>query len=985
MTNDEIEKFVAEYDQKRPLYKDLSAAVRSVLEVCLKNDRYKYKADNREKDTDSLRKKLQKKTKADSSYAAKSLGDITDLAGCRILFYVESDIERFARTIHNEFEVLEHSDRYTDDGYNALHFIVRLKKERAALIEYAQFDGMVCEIQLTTILFHAWSEMEHDIVYKDADGLEEFDKRAYEAIRNRFKSVMKDHIKQASHDFEFIHKEAQRIKEGKRAFDAEFLQSIRNAADLNDMNQKLKLLAEYVSEFGDKTPQEFPIVQLMKETLERAETMKGQPIITPLGRLTGYGFNEIAKTALEILSTLRYWHTEGIFDLLVELSRSKNQVVKKQSLETLKRLTEYNLQIMKRAGYVVQKTISDRIQKWTEQELIRNFDALLVITGELLEPGFDGTEWVKENAVQFTSGPLSVNVGLKQIRQDTMSLLEKVFDLTRKTKEKLDVLHRLAHAMSTSHSGSSNEFNEIARESAKRIATFFVTLATRPENGLILHYLEEQAHWIKYRYGESEVPQVTELLKLLKANEEYQIFRVFFGRDGRFAPDFDHVKETQERKAKIDQFIKEVDASNFPAWRRRVLSILKECEPTERWLYAHMVDFLTEVAKRQPKLMIEFLQKDEKQLEQVRLDILSGIWQSDEKSAKRMLNGWIDADKYLVQCGFFFVYIKKIDASLFKKIFDKAKTKKDAGALNALVQSLTQNFGTYPDASAAFVELIRELTKHKNSWWVNYVWFHDGIIDNLDEKGMDVVLENLIFVRNVGYESEKILKTIAERYPLKVIKFFRTRISVEAKSRKRIFDANRYDAVPHNFHDLAEPLRKHADVVIPALLEWFNEKESKRSSLTSWDATHMISEIFPNFAEALETHMVALIEKQGIEAVDHILLLVNQYQGGAFLWNLCKEVVKRFHSHERYDLIKSSLFVNLAQSGVVSGEYGLAEAAEHKREDMRSWSDDGDPNVRKFLDEYAEYLEESAKNWRKRTDQEIAERQRRFDKRKGDE
>jgi ppGpp synthetase/RelA/SpoT-type nucleotidyltranferase len=975
MTNDEIEKFVAEYDQKRPLYKELSSAVRSILEVRLKNGAYKYQAGNREKGLDSLRKKLQKKAKIDPSYMAKTLGDITDLAGCRILFYVENHIELFARAIYDEFEVLEHSDRYTDDGYNALHFIVRLKKERAGLVEYAQFDGMVCEIQLTTILFHAWSEMEHDIIYKDADELENFDKRAYDAIRNRFKSVMKDHIKHASH-------EAQRIKEGRRAFDAEFLQSIRDATDLNDMHQKLKLLAEYVSEFGDKTPQEFPIVQLMKETLERAETMKGQPIITPLGRLSGYGFNEVAKTGIGILNTLRYWHTEGIFDLLVEFSRSKNSVVKQQSLETLKRLTEYNLQTMKRAGYMVQKVISDRIQKWSEQDLVQNLDSLLVIAGELLEPGFEGTEWVKENAMQFTSGPLSVNIGLKQIRQDTMGLLEKVFDLTHKTKEKQNILHKLVHAMSTSHSGSSDEFDELAREAAKRIAAFFVTLASRPENGFILHYLEEQAHWIKHRYGESEVPQISELLKLLKANDEYQIFRVLFGRDGRFAPDFDHTKEAQDRKAKIDQFIKEVDSSSFPAWRRRVLSILKECEPSERWLYAHMVEFLTEVAKRQPKLMIEFLKKDEKQLEQVRLDILWGIWQSDETAAKRILNGWIDANKYLTQCGFFFVYIKKIDAPLFKKIFNKARTKKDEKTLNALVQSLAQNFGTYPDAPAALVGLIRELTKRKNTWWVNSVWFHSGIIEKLDEEGINAVLENLIFVPNIGYESEKILKTIAERYPLKVIKFFRDRISREGKSRKRTFDVRRYDAVPHNFNDLAEALRKHAEVVIPALLEWLNEKEPRGGSLTRWDATHMLSEIFPNFAEALEKQMILLIEQKGIEAVDHIFLLLHQYEGGSFLWNLCKEIVKRLHDHERYDRIKSSLFANLSQSGVVMGEYGLAEAAERKREDMKSWSDDGDPNVRKFLDEYAEYLEESAKNLRKRTDQEIAERQRRFDSRK---
>jgi len=34
------------------------------------------------------------------------------------------------------------------------------------LSEYALFDKMKCEIQVRTILQHAWAEIEHDLVYK---------------------------------------------------------------------------------------------------------------------------------------------------------------------------------------------------------------------------------------------------------------------------------------------------------------------------------------------------------------------------------------------------------------------------------------------------------------------------------------------------------------------------------------------------------------------------------------------------------------------------------------------------------------------------------------------------------------------------------------------------------------------------------------------------------------------------------------------------
>jgi hypothetical protein len=48
------------------------------------------------------------------------------------------------------------------------------------LPEYARFAGLHCEIQVQTILNHAWSETSHDIIYKDNLG-PGFGKRALES------------------------------------------------------------------------------------------------------------------------------------------------------------------------------------------------------------------------------------------------------------------------------------------------------------------------------------------------------------------------------------------------------------------------------------------------------------------------------------------------------------------------------------------------------------------------------------------------------------------------------------------------------------------------------------------------------------------------------------------------------------------------------------------------------------------------------------
>lgn len=56
-------------------------------------------------------------------------------------------------------------------GYLSLHFIARLSDGRVELVEYRRFKGLRFEIQIRSILQHAWAEIEHDLGYKSASGV----------------------------------------------------------------------------------------------------------------------------------------------------------------------------------------------------------------------------------------------------------------------------------------------------------------------------------------------------------------------------------------------------------------------------------------------------------------------------------------------------------------------------------------------------------------------------------------------------------------------------------------------------------------------------------------------------------------------------------------------------------------------------------------------------------------------------------------------
>ena len=95
----------------------------------------------------------------------KDISDVTDLLGVRIVTFFSDDVDKVATLVKQMFRVdwknsVDKRKRHdlTSFGYNSLHYICRLREGEMSDIPF--------EIQMRTILQHAWSAMEHDIGYK---------------------------------------------------------------------------------------------------------------------------------------------------------------------------------------------------------------------------------------------------------------------------------------------------------------------------------------------------------------------------------------------------------------------------------------------------------------------------------------------------------------------------------------------------------------------------------------------------------------------------------------------------------------------------------------------------------------------------------------------------------------------------------------------------------------------------------------------------
>jgi putative GTP pyrophosphokinase len=184
-------KAIAEYQRLRPHYDEFAGVVRKILsEVFAARDLRVHSIEARAKEIESFGRKVLEPSDADPDEPKypNPLADITDLAGVRVITFFPRTLEKVGDIILSEFSVTEKSDKAQvllkeeKFGYASIHYLVRLKGNRTELLEYSRFKGLLAEIQVRTILQHAWAEIEHDIQYKSVDTIPS-------SIRRRFMSL----------------------------------------------------------------------------------------------------------------------------------------------------------------------------------------------------------------------------------------------------------------------------------------------------------------------------------------------------------------------------------------------------------------------------------------------------------------------------------------------------------------------------------------------------------------------------------------------------------------------------------------------------------------------------------------------------------------------------------------------------------------------------------------------------------------------------
>ncbi|MDF2438276.1 MAG: (p)ppGpp synthetase [Bacteroidota bacterium] len=157
--NDEYNRLQSQYSK---LGKNLEEALKSFLEA----EKIPYlSVYHRVKDFESYFEKVGRKNYKDP------FNETEDICGIRIICYYASDIEKIENIIKKELNVLESENKSDSLGlkefaYRSVHNIVKINDNWTATPNYRGLQNYKAEIQIRTILMHAWAEIEHKLNYK---------------------------------------------------------------------------------------------------------------------------------------------------------------------------------------------------------------------------------------------------------------------------------------------------------------------------------------------------------------------------------------------------------------------------------------------------------------------------------------------------------------------------------------------------------------------------------------------------------------------------------------------------------------------------------------------------------------------------------------------------------------------------------------------------------------------------------------------------
>ena len=909
--------------------------------------------------------------------------DRRDLAGVRLIFYTNNDVNRFVNfpLIHENFEIEQNSTKIhhpnlENEGarYRAIHYTVRLREDRLCLPEYTQFAGLRCEIQIQTILEHAWAETSHDILYKNTLG-DGYGREAMKGIERRFARIMDKHLIPAGYEFQKAQQDYERLLQGKELFDKDIAKLLDNAQNNNERYEILSGLKDYAIPYYDDLPAAYEGLKgPLLRAVRAARATEPVTIKTTFGDMEGFKTDAVTTLVVEIVENLRYADVVGTLQLLIDIWRDEPKGdIRQQIVNIVKRLSEYNINAYNQVGPMLQMALVDYLGEMSEAEVEKIRPIALSVWAEAIQSDITGTKW-KADSVVLSTGAVPVSDQLMGVRDKAIKALFAAYDRSTDDGQRRAVLSSLDGATRTPHQGQySRELLATALKDATRIVDFVTQRVELTSYGLLQH-LEHRFFYdflrakgfmndLESRFGcQTEAQSLTSAIfkfrDTINTDTRFVRYKVLVGFESIYPhhwTDEQFSYDDEYRHRETDRYIDEISADNEREW----FDLIARCADTksnDAATFPVFGDFISKLAERKPEVADRLLATASDDLRFFLPGFLNGLARSGQGDIyDRILKGELASAQSLTNVVW---HLRKSDvkkADFATRLLQRAIEKEDQRAVKECLLYALEQYGTesITDADTFVDDALTFLNDRKDPGWVAEAWFLQKATRFYDELASDrvaLLLHNLGYLRKLNYQTERVLIRLAQRDLTAVWDYFGARLTKDAEEGGQGDDEERFEAVPFQFHGLEKELSKNPQLAISKGLSWF----AKDSYLFQFRGGKLLSDAFPNCTPEFATALAELVKNGGDTEADFALAILQNYHGQTSTYVVLKEVVSRFpDDSDKLNKVKASI----ESTGGGSGEFGLAEAWRAKKESLKEWLLDHRPAVKAFAERYMKELD----------------------------
>lgn len=947
-------------------YQRLAAAVRDVLTEVLSAmpDVRVLVIQHRSKDLTSLRKKMSMRKVAEDDALEPS---VKDLAGCRIIAYTNADVQRLlgSSIIRENFDVdwdrtkihypLDDTD--ADQLFVSYNYVLKLKPAHLQA-DRADLEGMFCEVQVQTILDHAWSEMAHDTIYKPpAPGL---GKEQVAAIRKRMTDTMREHLLPAGFDFQKIAHDAARLREAQELEERDPLKLLTEAADNPTRYHLLTSFRDILVPHYDALA---PVAVRVRRVMQEVAAAACREEADAERDMYNYASaSTILRKVCEVLDRFRFVDEAAIastFESLVELYRGAVHDDERQTvLKSAERLAEHNLHIWEAYGPVVERLLLDHIIALSP-DVIGDVKPMIIQTlSYVLRTEVSGTTGGFD-VVTFHQGSVVPSRELDCVRERATQMLEDLFDKAGTDEERRELMQAIHAGTSVARKGDPKPaMYAMVLRTAARFTRFFMERwsdqsfdmrvaierkVMRLHQHLGTHGGFKRSRDVKHALAEFKLA-IGGFRRINDIEPDYVVFKTLVPFDEVLATYWDGDRHDRDyRDEEIVRLVGEIDEATLETWRRRI----ERCATSPQQDgadHVYFAKFLRRFAKEKPDLAFSLVAPPMARIDRHLDELLAGFdGGAREADVLRIVDGWIGEGRNLSAVAVYYWRSPGFDKARFLSVYRAAVRHVDMRALHACLRTASERYLDHPDLLASvMLPAITVFSVQAGPGWVDAVAFSKSglrAMEELSEAQARKVMEAVVLAPELTHWVEAVIARIAPKHPSLFVDLLERRLAAqEREDRDRSFEAT-----PHEFQVLTDHMAGLEDVLVAAARRWFAaDREAFRARRGA-----AIAGLFPETLP-IETALAAYLQTGEHDDIAFAVAVLSSYFDGASATStICRDIVAALPAE---DELLEDVSMIIERSGLLSGAFGGVEAKQAKRDYMQTWLEDSRAQVRVFAE-----------------------------------